>query len=406
MATGNRLSGALFAVAACGLILLACAPPQVGSPTAAPAKPAEAARPAEPAPRAEPSPAGPAQPAAPGAVTPAAAAGKPTAQPAAFDERAVADFYRDKFVRIVVGTGAGGLYDVAARLVARQLGKYIPGNPTVVVENRTGAGGLIAYNAIYNTEPKDGTAILSAPPLILHAIMGAEGVAFDPGKLAWLGSADRSFTVCIVRSDLGVKTLQDLMNSRQLALGSLGPGNPTNDVPLVLNAALGTNFKMVAGYETLQKVRLVIQSGEVDGFCPVFSGASSLDRNILEGDNPFARIIGHTSDKTEEHPLLKGAPQAESLAKTEEARLMIRAVDAQNRMTLPYAVPPGIPADRLAALRQALAATLADPQFLADAEQARLPINPNSAEEVEQVVRQLTSVPPEVVAKLKAVLQK
>src|SRR5205814_1900459 len=114
MATGNRLSGALFAVAACGLILLACAPPQVGSPTAAPAKPAEAARPAEPAPRAEPSPAGPAQPAPRGAVTPAPAAGKPTAQPAAFDERAVADFYRDKIVRIVVGTGAGGLYDVAA----------------------------------------------------------------------------------------------------------------------------------------------------------------------------------------------------------------------------------------------------------------------------------------------------
>jgi tripartite-type tricarboxylate transporter receptor subunit TctC len=317
----------------------------------------------------------------------------------------VADFYRGKTVRILVGTGAGGLYDVAARSVSRYIGKYIPGNPTVIVENKTGAGGMIAYNAVYNTEAKDGTVLMTSPPLVLAAALGAEGVSFDPGKMIWLGSGDRSFTTCIVRSDLGLKTAQDLINGPQLAVGSLGPGNTTNDVPQVLNAALGTNFKVVGGYDTLGKVRLAIQSKEVDGYCPVFSGASTLDRPTLEGDNPFARILLYTSNKSEEDPLLKGAAQAESLAKTDDAKAMIRAVDAGNRMTLAYAMGPGVPADRVAALRKALAATFKDPQFLAEADQAKLPINPNTAEEVEQVVRDVLAVPPSVAAKLKDALK-
>ena len=384
----RALTAPVFSV----LLALACAP-AAPSPTAALARPAEAEKPAVPAPRAE---------ASPTAAQPAAA---PATQ-AAFDERAVADFYAGKTIRIVVGTGSGGLYDVAARLVSRYIPKYIPGSPTVIVDNKVGAGGLIAHNAVYNTEPKDGTIVLNAPPLVLLAVMGADGVSFDPAKMIWLGSGDRSFTVCIARSDLGIKTIQDLVTSgKQLSIGSLGPGNSTNDVALILNAALGTNFKVVSGYDTLAKVRLVAQSMEVDGYCPVFSGASSLDRGVLEGDNPFARIIVHTSNKPEDHPLLKGAPQAESVAKTEEAKTMIRAVDGQNRMTLPFALAPGVPPDRVAALRKALAQTLADPGFRADADQAKIPINPNSAEEVEKVVQELTSLSPEVVAKLKAALK-
>ncbi len=391
--TTRAFSEALSMLVACGLLGLACAPAAPARP-AAPAKPTEAAKPAAPASPAAPSPAASPSPVA-----------SPAAKPAAFDERAVADFYRGKTLRLVVGTGVGGLYDVTTRLVARYIGKYVPGSPTVIVENRTGAGGLIAYNAIYNTEPKDGTAILSAPPLILLAVMGADGVAFDPAKMVWLGSADKSFSACIVRSDLGIKTIEDLTSGKQIVLGTLGPGNSTHDIPNTLNATIGTNFKLVSGYETLSKVRLLIQSGEVDGYCPVFVAAASLDRNILEGESPFARIVVHTSNKPEDHPFLKGVPFAEGAAKTEEGKVVIRAVDAQQKMNLPYSVAPAVPPERVAALQKALADTLADPQLRADAEQANLSINPNTGDEVKQIVDQLTGLSPEVVAKLKAILQ-
>lgn len=385
---------ALYALVACSLLALACQP-AAPSPTAAPAKPTEAPKPAQPA----GSP-------APGAASPAP---KPAASPAAqaptFDERAVADFYRGKTVRIIVGVAAGGLYDVTARIVSRSIAKHIPGNPTVIVENRPGAGGMVAYNAIYTTETKDGTAILTAPPLILAAVMGADGVGFDPSKMLWLGSADKSFSVCMVRTDLGIKSIQDVMNGKEVVLGSLPAGNSTHDVAVVMNSALGTNFKMVPGYDTIAKVRLVIQQGEVDGFCPVMGGALSLDRNILDGENPYARIIVHTSSKVEDHPWLKGVPTAESLAKNEEGRLMLRAIDAQQKMNQPYAVAPEVPPDRVAALRKAMADTFADPQLLADAEQASLTINPNSSEDVQQVVQGLTMLPPDIIAKLKALLR-
>jgi tripartite-type tricarboxylate transporter receptor subunit TctC len=415
-------------LAALVLLAAACAPAAPPSPTAAPAKPTEppkpaaTAAPAKPteAPAAKPAPTAPAKPAeakpaaspaAKPAASPAAkpAEAKPAASPAAkaaFDAKSIADFYRGKTVKIIVGLSAGGGYDLTSRLIARYLPKYIPGEPTVIVENRPGAGSALAANTIYNTEPKDGTIIGNiSPTLVLRQALGQPGVEYDGARIQWLGATAKDFTTCLVRSDTGVTSIQDSINGKEIILATLGPGDNSHDVPALMNASLGTRFKLVPGYQGAAQFRLAVDNKEADGFCITFiSGMLIGDTERLSGANPAARIIVSLAERNPDHPFLKDVPTADSLARDAEAKTLLRAVDAAQIFNKPYFVAPGVPADRVAALRAALASTYADPAFVDEAKKARFDISPSSGEEVERVVRDVLNIPPPLLDKLKAVL--
>jgi tripartite-type tricarboxylate transporter receptor subunit TctC len=235
----------LLAAGIGGMLATACGQATVGiKPTAPPAAPTAApAKPAAPAGATSPS----ASPAAASASPAASPAAKPVAAPArTFDERAVADFYRGKTVRIVLGLTPGSGADLTARLVAKYLPKYVPGNPGVIVENKPGGGGMLAANTVYNTEPKDGSVI--AAPLEgfpLQQLLGGEGVQFDSRQFQWVGSLVKSQVACIARFDSGVNSIKDIMGTgKQLIVGSSGPGGTAHDAPTVLEAALGADFTM------------------------------------------------------------------------------------------------------------------------------------------------------------------
>jgi tripartite-type tricarboxylate transporter receptor subunit TctC len=313
----------------------------------------------------------------------------------------VADFYRGKTVRFMVGFAAGGPFDIYARLVAKHLPRFIPGNPNIIVENRPGAGSLIVANAVYATEAKDGTVIGSFnESSVLQQATGGAGVQFDAAKFQWLGSALKTTNICGARTDLGVSSIQDTLNGKELKIGSTGPGANTYQVPNTLRGVLGANLSVVSGYETSARVQLAIESGEVDGMCISLDTYASVHRALLEGDKPIVKTFVVLSGDVPDHPFTKGVTSAESVAKTEEDKLLLRAVDAPARISKPYAVAPEVPRDRVAALRRALSSAFEDPQLLADARQAPLSISPSDGEEVGRVVQSLLGLRPDLLTKL------
>ncbi len=411
--SGNRVGLYPASLGALALVLVACTPAAPAAPTAPPAtaaKPAEPTKPAEPAKPAAAASAAAAPAAAPAASPAAAAVASPAAKPSpaasGFDEAAVAAFYRGKTVRIVVGLGAGGGYDLTSRMLAKYLPNYLPGAPTVIVENKPGAGSALAANTVANTEPKDGTVIGNiSPTLVLRQALGQPGVEYDAARLEWLGATARDFTGCLVRSDAGVTSLQDAMQ-KEVILASLGLGDNSNDVPLVLNATIGTKFKLVSGYDGTAKFRLAMQSKEVDGFCITFVSAILVgDSESLSGPSPAARMIGYVSEKPYDNPFLKGVATADSLAKTDDAKVLLKAVDSAQLINKPYFMAAGVPQDRVAALRQALAKTYADPGFRSEAERAKFDTSPSTGPEVEAVVRGVLNTPPALLNRLKEILK-
>ncbi|MBI4491950.1 MAG: hypothetical protein HY690_04070 [Chloroflexi bacterium] len=388
------------------LATVACAP-QAPAPTAAPAKAPATAAPAQPAPTAAPAKAE-APTAKPAPTTPPAAkpTEKPAAKPAGFDEKAVADFYKGKTIRIVVGRGPGGTTDITARLLQTVLPRYIPGNPTLVVENRPGGGGLLALNTVYNTEPKDGTVIVtSGETQVLQQAIGLQGIQFDAGRYQWLASTHDSPGACAVRTDAGIGTVQEMIASgKEVTVSSYGKPTSSYEPPAVMNAALGTRFKIVAGYESGATQILAVKNKEVDGWCTTFEGILNVAGELLEGTNPVARVLIVLGAEPPKHPALKGVPAAETLAKTDEAKALLKGVNGAYAIQLPYGVAPEVPKDRVEALRRALDKALVDPEFRAGAEKSRLAVTPYTGEQVQQIVQQTLSLPPATLAKLKQVL--
>lgn len=400
MTVSRRRVHVLSGAVALGLVwIVACAPTAAPSPTTAPPKPAATVAPT-PRPAATTAPA--TQPKTPPAATPAA---KPTASA----EQAVADFYRGKTVRIVVGFGPGAAFDLFARLVARHMPRYLAGSPTIIVENKPGASGILAANTVYNTEPKDGTVILVTNEFnVLLQAVEAEGIQFDAARFNWLGAAIKGAYVCAGRTDAGFNSIEDLMKGVPLSLGSTGLGTSSYAVPSVLNATLGTKIKLVPGYADFTKVKLAIEGKEVDGACGGWDGVVQSFGDLLEGDKPTLKTfisLGSLTPDAAAQPALKAVPVAETLAKTDEARELIRAVNVPAQMNKPFAVAPEVPRERVEALRRAVAQAFADAQFLAEAKQSQLFVNFNPGQEVERVVREVVSMPAATREKLKAMVK-
>ena len=272
---------------------------------------------------------------------------------------AVEQFYKGKQISVIVGSSSGGGYDTYARLLARHFGSAMPGNPTMVVQNMSGAGSNRAAGYIYSVAPKDGTAAAAIfPGAVLQPLLSDAPVSHDPNKLIYLGSANSDVYVCYVRSDAPVKTFKDVL-TKELIIGASNPGATTYDLPLLLNSVLGTKFRIVTGYAGSREMTLALERGEVQGACGIgWTGIETMHPDWFAKDT--IRVLVQLSTKGHDDLNKRGVPRAEELAQDEDDKKVIRLVFSQGIFGRPFVLPPGVPAERVAALRKAFVAAFND----------------------------------------------
>ncbi|HEY6361297.1 MAG TPA: tripartite tricarboxylate transporter substrate-binding protein [Vicinamibacterales bacterium] len=312
-------------------------------------------------------------------------------------------FYRGKVVSIVVGSGAGGGFDTTARLVARHIGRHIAGDPTVIVQNMPGGGGLVAANHIFSAAAKDGTVIgLFHEAQVMNQLTGGEGVQFDLRAFNWLGSSYVDPNVCIVRTDAPVTTFKDMLaRGTPIAVGGTGPGSNTYDAPRVLAAATGAPLKAVAGYPTTNDVRIGVERGELQGMCLGWESVQSASGQWLE--DKYAVVF--VQNGTTRHRDLPNVPLALEFATDDDSRMLLRLVDAPGAMAKPFALPPGVDRARVQEMRSALSATYRDPAFLEEARAMKLDFQPKDATEIQRVLDEVLATPPHIAAKYRQIIQ-
>jgi tripartite-type tricarboxylate transporter receptor subunit TctC len=313
------------------------------------------------------------------------------------------DFYKGKIIRVIVGGSAGGGFDIYTRAMARHMGKHIPGNPSLVVENMTGAGTFIAAKYVHSSAKPDGLSIgMFNGGLILGRVLGMKGIDIDMRELEFLGVPVQDNPVCAVRRESGVTNIDQWFASKTpVKLGGLSPGNSTSDVPRILAASLNLPIQLVEGYKGTNEVRLAVDGGELHGGCWAWETLKvAWARAIPAGE---INVLLQVSAKKQ--PDLPGVPLALDLAKTDEARQLLKA-GAINPAAIVrlYVTTPRIPKDRLQILRNAFAKTLVDPDFVAEAKKGNLDINPLTGEEVQKLVDDLFKLPPATKSKLTSVL--
>ncbi|HVY56625.1 MAG TPA: hypothetical protein VHA77_02120 [Xanthobacteraceae bacterium] len=312
-----------------------------------------------------------------------------------------AEFYKGKTVELYVGYSAGGGYDVYARLLARHIGKHIPGNPTVVPKNMTGAGSLLLANWLYNVGPKDGTVFGAiGRGTGFDPIFGLKGAQYQATKFNWIGSMNNEVSVCVSWFDSGIKTINDL-ETKELVVGGTGKSADTDQFPRVMNGVLGTKMRVVTGYPGGNDVGLAMERGEVKGRCGwSWSSVKTTHQKWLD-EKKINVLVQLALSK---HPDLPDVPLVVDLAKNDEQRQILRMFFARQVMGRPFLAPPGVPADRVAALRKAFLDTLTDKELLADAEKAKIEINPVSGEEVQKLVEEAYGTPKAVAEKAARIL--
>jgi tripartite-type tricarboxylate transporter receptor subunit TctC len=328
------------------------------------------------------------------------------AQSRTFDEKASADFYRGKTVTIVVGFAPGGGYDISARLVARHMGKHMSGNPSVIVENRPGAGSLVAANLVYKGLRADGTYLVTFnSQMVLQQLLGQQGVEFDGRTFNWLGSVSSSQSACGVHRETGVTHIKQLMGptGKVVNMGGESPGSGITDTAAVIRAALGVKFKIIYGYAGSRPVANAVLSREIDGMCISWESFTS-DLKMFFEPKKILNVLVIFGAETPKHPWLENTEAAEAIAPNNDARTLLKLVYAPGKISFPYAVAPGVPPDRLAALRNAFDKTLADPAFVSEYEKYRQLV-PRSGEEVGEIVRDLLATKPNLVNDLKEALK-
>ena len=312
------------------------------------------------------------------------------------------EFYKDKVITFIVGYSPGGTYDQYTRLIARHIGKYVPGNPTAIVENRPGAGGIIAANHLYNVVKPDGLTVAAwAAPLILQHIMGNEATKFDGRKVGWIGIPGPYDTACHFSRESGIKTMDDwLAAKRPVKISSIGPGTSLSDVPKLLKASLGLPLELVEGYKGGAEARLAVENGEVDGLCASWQATKVSWRSQMESGK--IRVVLQTTLKS--HPDLKEVPLANNYAKTDEGRTLLKVADNVHVYQFPYSTAPGTPPERLQILQQAFLKALRDPELLAEAKKAQLEVEPIDGPTTAKTFAGLYELNSSLIAKLKEIL--
>jgi tripartite-type tricarboxylate transporter receptor subunit TctC len=315
------------------------------------------------------------------------------------------DFYKGKTIRIVVGFGAGGGFDTYSRAIARHMGRFIPGNPTIAVDNMTGAGSLIAANHVYKVAKPDGLTIGHfIGGLIMQQVMGGSGIEFDARKFEMIGVPVKESVVCALRKESGITSVESWLAAKApVKLGGTAPGSTTDDVAKVLKDTLGLPIQLVSGYKGTADIRLAADSGEISGGCWAWESIKVTWRKGLEAKEVMVLLQAVPKP----HPELPTIPLAINFAKTDEARKLIDAgIHDTQIFTRPYVLPPGTPKERVQLLRKAFLETFKDKEFLAEAEKSRLDVDPVSGEQVEKIVGGLFKLEPALLGKLKQILTK
>ena len=309
----------------------------------------------------------------------------------------VAEFYKGKTVRLLVGVGVGSGYDVNARVLARHLGKHIPGNPNIIVQNQPGAGSLTMTNQMYAAGPFDGTVIgASFNGLPTAPLLQPNGVRFETAKINWVGSTNRETQTMYVWHTAPIKTLEDL-KTQEMLVGAQAPGSTQYDYPMLGKALFDMKFKVVTGYKATADINLAMERGEVHGTLANWSTVKTL--NLKQYEDKQIRILVVWGAR--EHPELKGIPLITSLAKTPDQKQALQLALARLEFGRPFFLPPNVPAARVAAIRRAFDATMKDKEFLADAEKLKLEIDPMSGDELAKMLEEIAKTPADVVARVR-----
>src|SRR5258707_4503437 len=313
-----------------------------------------------------------------------------------------AAIFKDKTVDIYTGYTVGGVDDLTARLSARHIGKYLPGNPTVVPKNMEGAASIRFANWLYNVAPKDGTAFGTiGRGTAIDPLLGQPGAQFDGTKFNWIGSANDEVSVCVAWHTVGMTTFDDLLH-RELLIGGTGPGDDTIQFPKVLAGVLGAKLKIIAGYPGGNDAVLAMERGELQGRCGwAHFSLHSAHPDPLSPDK-MSILVQFALAK---HPELPDVPLVIDLAQTEDQRKLLRFVFARQVMGRPHLAPPGVPPATAAVLRRAFMATMADKEFLADAERSKLETTPVSGERIQALVADLYRPRPELTTRLAEMLK-
>jgi tripartite-type tricarboxylate transporter receptor subunit TctC len=313
-------------------------------------------------------------------------------------------FYRGKTIRIIVGASAGGGYDTYSRTLSRHMGKHIPGNPTLTVENMPGAGFLISANHMYKVAKPDGLTIGHfIGGLFLQQLLGKPGVEFDARKFQYVGVPAQDNYMLGAGKSTGITSIEQWLSSKNpVKLGGVGAGSATDDIPKVLAATIGLPMQLVSGYKGTADVRLAFNSGEINGICNSWeSFKATWSKELAAGD-----VVIVLQNVAKPHPEQLKVPLAINYAKTEEAKKLITAlVHSVGPTARPYVLPPGTPKDRVQILRQAFMATMKDPEFLADAAKARLDINPLDGADLERNVNEVFNLDKALIPRAKEILK-
>lgn len=316
------------------------------------------------------------------------------------DDERIAQFYRGKNIDMLVGLSAGGGYDVFARTLARYIGKHIPGKPTVVSRNMTGGGGRVVSSYVYSVAPKDGLVLATTDrSLVLQQAIGDATISFDMSKMSWIGNGDSDNGTFAIWHTSGIRSIEDA-KQREVVLGATG-WNATSQYALALNAIAGTKFKIVIGYPGGNDINLAMERGEVAGRASVPYSLWQATRKswVDEGKLVFIAQIGLKAD-----PQMPKAPLLIDLAQNETDRTAMRLLSAPLTIGLPLFSSPGVPAERVGALRRAFDATVSDKEFLAAAAAANLKITPMEGTQVSEMIAEILATPKPVIDRLHEVI--
>ena len=310
---------------------------------------------------------------------------------------ATVDFYHGKMIRIVVGFSAGGAFDAYSRSLSRHMPKYLPGNPSITVENMPGAGSLIAANHLYKAASPDGLTIGNfIGSVLMGQVFGQKGIEFDARKFQYVGAPARYYPVCLFSKASGITSLENWLTAKSpVKMGGIGQGTSGDNTIRVLRAALGLPIQLVSGYKGMAEIRLATEAGEISGTCV---GPRTVWQQALEKGEVIP-VLQVTPRPAPDFPKV---PLAIDLAKTEEARKLIEVgVHSDSAIALTYALPPGTSREKVATLRRAFISTMKDSEFSAELKKARLDVDPVAGEEMEKIINDAFKLDASLLGKLK-----
>jgi tripartite-type tricarboxylate transporter receptor subunit TctC len=315
--------------------------------------------------------------------------------------QSVADFYRGKSVQLLIGYTGGGNYDLQARILARHIGRHIPGNPTVVPQNMPGAGSLRLANFLYNAAPKDGTTIgMIGRGLAMEPLIGVSKTQYDARRYTWLGSVSDEVSLCVTWHSAPVKTWDDMLKT-DFTVGGQGSGSDPDMFAIMMRSIFGVKVRLVSGYPGGNEINLAMERGELDGRCGWSWGSIKVTRANWLRDKRLNLLVQIALQSTQE---LASVPLIMDRARTDRERQILRLLLSRQQMGWPFLAPPDLPKDRAQALRAAFEATMKDPDYLAETKQRKLEVNPMTGAAIDKLIAELYATPADAIAATKAAI--